>query len=464
MATKYEYGVNEVPPFRHLLVLSLQHVMLMFVSIAFPVIFAGQINASVEFTAALITFSMLASGFGSIMQSVRWPFLGSGYLCPNVCGPSYFSLSLSAAWTGGMPLMRGMIIVAGLVEVVLAPVVQKLKQVFPNYIVGLVVALVGVSVITPSVTSLFGLAYRGDAIGGGSVLVGFFSLAVMVLCNVWGKGLVRMYCLLIGMLAGWTAALLCLPESRLALAALHGQAWFAWPRMPWRLWNLAFDARMAIPFVVIGISGSLKSFGNLLAAQRISEPHLETPNFKPLRNGLMADGLSTVLAGVLGGLAVDTSSSNVGLAGSTRVLSRWLAMAAGVIFILLSFSPILTTLFSLMPKPVLGASIVFAACFMLVTGLQQMFEEKWEARRTFVVGIALSLGLSTAFLPTLYARAPYVVRTFFTDPLPTATLLAVVINQVVNLDRTLAGLRLRRAQRRATAATTPQKDTPCPPN
>lgn len=443
MPLKYEYSVNEVPPLRHLLLLSLQHVMLMFVSIALPVIFAGQINASLEIASALVTFSMLASGIGSIMQAVRWPFMGSGYLCPNVCGPSYFSLSLSAAWTGGMPMMRGMTILAGLVEVVLAPIVQKLKNIFPNYIVGLVVSLVGVSVITPSVTSLFGLSYRGDAIAPGDAVVGFCALAVMVLCNVWGRGAVKMYCLLIGMLTGWLAALVFLPDSRLALGGLAGQKWFAWPRMPWGVWEYSFDPKLVLPFVVIGISGSLKSFGNLLAAQRISVPGLERPDFKPLRNGLMADGLSTVLAGVLGGLAVDTSSSNVGLAGSTKVLSRWLAMAAGVIFILLAFSPKLTTLFSLIPKSVLGASIVFAACFMIVTGLQQMFEEPWETRRTFVVGIALFLGLSTAFLPALYARSPRVIQAFFTDPLPTATILAVLVNQLVNLDRVFAKLRPR---------------------
>lgn len=324
MPAKYEYSVNEVPPFLHLIVLSLQHVMLMFVSLALPVLFASQINASLELTAALVAFSMLAAGIGSIMQAVKWPFMGSGYLCPNVCGPSYFSLSLSAAWLGGMPLMRGMTVLAGLVEVVMAPIVQKLKHVFPNYIVGLVVALVGVSVITPSVTALFGLVYRGDVLGNGYALIGFFTLAVMVFCNVWGKGPVKIYCLMIGMLAGWAAALCCLEESRLSLSALRDTAWVALPRMPWKAWEFAFDVGLALPFVIIGISGSLKSFGNLLAAQHISEPHLKQPDFKPLRNGLMADGLSTVLAGVLGGMAVDTSSSNVGLAASTNVLSRWL--------------------------------------------------------------------------------------------------------------------------------------------
>jgi len=443
MPQKYEYSVNEVPPFRHLLALSIQHVLLMFVSLSLPIIFASQINASVEFTAALVTFSMLAAGIGSILQSLRLPFIGSGYLCPNVCGPSYFSLSLTAAWTGGLPLMRGMIIIAGLMEMALAPLVQRLKHVFPTYIVGLVVAMVGISIIDASVTSLFGLSFRGDGIGSRDVLVGLFTLSVMVLSNVWGRGPAKMYCLLIGMLAGWIAALLFIPETRLVLGALQGKPLFSLPRMPYHLLDVAIDPKMLIPFVVIGISGSLKSFGNLLAAQRLSQPELKDPDFRPIRNGLMADGLSTVMAGVLGGMAVDTSSSNIGLAGSTKVLSRWLSMTAGIIFILLAFFPRFTTLLSLMPKPVLGASILFAGCFMIVTGLQEMFSESWEIRRTFVVGISLFFGLSTAFLPFLYARAPYVFRTFFTDPLPTTTLLAVLINQIINLDRTVPAL-LRR--------------------
>ena len=103
-AKSYEYSVNQVPPAGHLLISSLQHILLMVISLVLPILFASQISGSAEFAATLIAFSMLAAGLGSIIQSVGIPFIGSGYLCPNVCGPSYFSLSLSAAWAGGLPL------------------------------------------------------------------------------------------------------------------------------------------------------------------------------------------------------------------------------------------------------------------------------------------------------------------------------------------------------------------------
>lgn len=431
---KLEYAVNEVPPAGHLIVLSIQHVLLMFVTVALPIIFTSQMSETAEFGATLVTFSMLAAGLGSIVQSVGLPFIGSGYLCPNVCGPSYFSVSLSAAWMGGLPLMRGMIIIAGLLEMALAPVVQKLKHVFPKFIVGLVVAMVGVSIIKMSVSSLFGLEYKGDAIRSTDILIGMVSLMVMVLSNLWGKGFLKIYCLLIGMIAGWLFALVLESEYFLNLARINSVPFFAFPTVGPEFRQITFDFGLLVPFVVISVSGSLKSFGNLLAAQKLSEPERESVDFVPIRKGLLADGFSTALAGLLGGMAVDTSSSNIGLAGSTKVLSRWISVTAGVIFILLAFCPKLTVAITLMPKPVLGASIIFAGCFMICTGLLEMFGEEWEPRKTFVVGISLIFGLSTAFLPELYARAPWLVKMFFTDPLPTTTILAVVLHQVLNLD------------------------------
>jgi xanthine permease XanP len=443
-AKSYEYSVNQVPPAGHLLISSIQHVLLMVISLSLPILFASQINGTAEFAATLIAFSMLAAGLGSIVQSVGLPFIGSGYLCPNLCGPSYFSLSLSAAWAGGIPLMRGMIIIAGLVEMAIAPIIQKLKRVFPTFIVGLVMAMVGVSVIKPSITSFFGLAFRDDAIQSIDIFVGMFSLMVMVLTNLWGRGFVKMYCLIMGMLSGWILALIIIPEYWHNLAAVRDFPIFALPAMGPEFRGITFDFKMIIPFVVIAIGGSLKSFGNLLVAQKISEPELQEPNFVPIRKGLLADGFSTALAGLLGGMAVDTSSSNIGLAGATKVLSRWISVGAGVIFVILAFFPKFVIILSMIPKPVLGASIIFSGSFMICTGLQEMFSETWDPRKTFIVGISLFFGLSTAFLPSLYARAPHFIQTFFTDPLPTTAIIAIVLNQVFNFDIVLGNLKKRK--------------------
>ena len=435
MARGRGYAVNQVPPLPHLLVSSLQHVLLMISALVIPILFASQLSGSAEFTASLIAFSMLAAGIGSIIQSAGVPFIGSGYLCPNVCGPSYFSVSLSAAWIGGIPLMRGMIILAGVVEMAIAPLIERLRKVFPTFIVGLVVAMVGVSILAPAITSFFGLAFRDDAIRSADMLVGGVSLLVMVLANLWGRRLAKMYCLLVGILAGWVLAAILAPEYWHDLASASDMPILAAPSIGQAFRGIAFDLKLVVPFVIIAISGSLKSFGNLLAAQGISEPGLSETKFAPIRKGLLADGFSTALAGLLGGMAVDTSSSNVGLAGATKVVSRWIGVGAGIVFLVLAFFPRLILALSTMPKPVMGASLIFAGSFMVCTGMKQMFSEPWNERKTFVVGISFFFGMSTAFLPSLYARTPHVIQTLFTDPLPTTTIVAVVLNQLFRVDR-----------------------------
>ena len=443
---KYEYSVNEVPPLVHLFLSAFQHVLIMVVAIGIPIIFAGQLNETPEFTASLVTFSMLASGIGSIIQALRLPYLGSGYLCPNLCGPSYLSISLSAAWVGGLPLMRGIIIVAGLVEIFLAPVIQKLKVVFPVYVVGLVVMMVGISIVQISITSFFGLTLQGDAINNIDILIGAISLFIMVCCNLWGKGFVKIYCLIIGLFSGWLLSLILIPEYWQNLLLVKNSPFFALPQFNTLLHPITFHWNLLIPLIVIAIGSTLKTFGNLLAAQKMSEPELDKVNFVPIRNGIVADGLATALSGLLGAMAVDTSSSNIGLAGATKVLSRWICIVAGLFFIVLAFFPMLTNALAFIPKPVLGASLIFSGCFMISAGFLQMLSEGWDQRKTFVIGIALFFGLSTSFLPSLYARSPKLIQTFFTDPLPTTTILAVMLNQIFNLDVLYETIKKRRSQ------------------
>ena len=137
------YKVNDVPPPGTLVVLSVQHMLFMFAASSFPAMLVRDIGGGVEMATALVSLTMIIAGIGSILQPMRWKYMGSGYLCPNLCGPSYLSASLHAAWVGGIPLMRGMILFSGLIEMALAPVVKKLRFMFPPIIVGLVVAMVG---------------------------------------------------------------------------------------------------------------------------------------------------------------------------------------------------------------------------------------------------------------------------------------------------------------------------------
>jgi len=142
----------------------------------------------------------------------------------------------------------------------------------------------------------------------------------------------------------------------------------------------------------------------------------------------MADAIAVTACGVFGGVASDTSASNVALSNATGVTSRWLGFAAGGLFMLLGFSPKLSAVLSIMPTPVMGAIIVFVASFMIISGLQIILSSKPDTRKTFVIGIPLIFGLSLQALPELYAQVVPWLRPLFGSALTLATVLAVALN------------------------------------
>ena len=99
------------------------------------------------------------------------------------------------------------------------------------------------------------------------------------------------------------------------------------------LWSLV------VPFLVVSLCASLKTFGNLITCQSINDEEWREPDMKSVGNGLLADSVSVFTGGLLGGVAADTSASNVGLSAATGVTSRWVAFAAGGVFMAMAFCP-----------------------------------------------------------------------------------------------------------------------------
>lgn len=440
------YGVDDVPPPGPLLALAVQQMLLLFTAATFPALLVREIGGDISLASSMVALTMVAAGLGSILQGLRLPFMGCGYLCPNVCGPSYLHLSLQAAWTGGLPVMRGMIILAGFVEMALAPLIKRLRSLFPPCVVGMVVMMVGISVIPMTVTNFFGAVYAGDELAWVDLAVGGLSLFLMVGLNIWGKGMLKMYCLLIGVAGGCLAAAILPTDFLHSLSQLKDKPFFDIPIYDLSVFSYGFDPGLALPFIIVGVCGSLKSFGNFMAAQKISEPWREELDMKPVSRGLLADGFTTVLSGLIGALAVDTSSSNVGLAGATKAVSRWIAVTAGAIFTALAFFPMVSYGIALIPRPVVGASLLFAVSFMIITGLMQIMEEPLDQRKIFVVGLSIIFGLSTEFVPGMYAMFPESIRPFFDSPLETSTVMAVLLYQLLHIDQTWASLRSKKVK------------------
>ena len=431
---KLIYGQDDVPPVGHLLLLSVQQGMLLILGAMLPVMLIKEVGGGNEQIVRIVSLTMLISGIGTILQARKGRWIGSGYLCPNVGGPSYLPLSLTALIQGGMPLMQGMLVFAGLGEMVLARVISKLRKLFPPLVVGMTVMMVGVSIIPMAFSNFCGSPLAGDVVIWQDIVVAIFSLLVMVGCNVWGKGAVKLYCLLIGIASGWALSLVLSPFDPVQYHAIKEAPVFALPFSGLSQFKLAFDWSLALPFLVISICGSLKSFGNLLAAQRITHPEMKETDMKPLGGGLMADGLSTALAGLIGAAAVDTSSSNVGLAAATRAVSRWIGICLGALYVAASCFPVVAAAIALVPAPVMGAAIIFAVTFMIITGINEMMSEPMDQRNIAVAGLSIIFGLSTSFVPELYAQLPHFLQPLFNNPLTATTILGIVLYQLAHFE------------------------------
>jgi NCS2 family nucleobase:cation symporter-2 len=252
----------------------------------------------------------------------------------------------------------------------------------------------------------------------------------MVALTIWGGVKLRLYSVLIGMSLGYTLSAVAglMPAER--LERLAGAPWIGVPMLE-HMFDVTFRWSLLPAFVIVSICGALKSFGNLIMCEKVNDDEWKKPDIKRIGDGLVADGLCVTLSGVLGGVASDTSSSNVSLASASGATSRYIGYAAGGLFILLGFSPKLGALLSIMPAPVQGAIVVFVTCFMVMSGLQIILTSKPDTRTTCVIGTALVFGLSLDIVPDLYAHVPPWLRPLFDSSLTLATVVAVTLNQLL---------------------------------
>jgi len=426
------YGVDDKVPLPMLFLLSFQHIFLMSSTLVLPVVLVTETGGGFEQLRSVVALTMIACGLGTIFQAFRFGWFGSGYLCPNLCGPNFFTASMTAAWLGGLPLMRGMTIFAGLVEIVFARTLRRVKFLFPPEITGLVVLMVAIGIIPLGVSKSLGINYEGEPIQGACVAVAFLTLLVMVGINIWGKGKLKLYSVLGGLVTGY---LLSLPTGLLTGAHFHTVAASPWLALPSTggMLNITFKWSLVPIFAIVSITGALKSFGNLIMCEKVNDSEWTRPDTRRVGNGLMADAFCVTVSGLIGGMASDTSASNVAFSAASGATSRYIGYMTGALFIALGFFPRITGVLCIMPMPVMGAILIFVTCFMIISGIQIIMGAGMDNRKTFVIGISIIFGLSLDLLPALFVDVPNAVRPLFESSLTLSTVLAVVLNQVLRL-------------------------------
>jgi len=417
------YGLEETPPFFVTVMNGLQHVGVIAINLVYPLLVFRTLNTPADVVTSLISSGMLVLGVATFLQAYRVGPMGSGYMCPATFTGTYLGPSLLAARTGGLPLVFGMTLFAGAVEMALAPLLNRLRAVFPPEVSGLVIFIIGWSGSIAGLRVVLG--QNAAPVSLNEWIVGIVTLGSMVALNVWGVGPLRMYCALIGLVIGYVAAAIGgLIDSH--IVSVVGET--PWIGLPGINLQWSFDTDLALAFAIAGMATAMKAAGTITVSQKMNDADWVRPDMKSVTGGVLADGASTVLAGLVGSVGTNTGTPAVGLAAATGVASRKVAYAAGTILILMGFLPKLPALLGLMPRPVVVAATLFAVSFIMINGLQIMTSRLLDARRTLIIALSIIAASTVELFPSIAALAPPMMRSVISSSLVLGTVTALALN------------------------------------
>jgi xanthine permease XanP len=422
------YGVDERPPFWDAVVVALQHVLAIAVNLVYPLLLARQAGLSSEAAADMLRIGMVALAAGVLLQAIPRGPIGCHYLAPMVYASPYLAPGFLAIEIGGMPLFWGMTIVAGLGTLAFASIWDRLRTFIPPEAAGLVVFLVGATI---GVAALRLLHQDDGTVGAAETWVTLITLAVMIALNVWGKGRLRLFSVLVGLVVGYIIAIATGVLGPDSFHTIAGLPVLAAPNISHMAWS--FDATLVIPFLVTALATAIVTTAIVTTYQRITDADWVRPDMRTITSGIRADGVGTIIAGLLCSFSIATGPANAGLVAATGVASRVVAYSVAAILLLAGVVPAFAALLTVMPVPVMAAGLLFPAAFIMINGVQIISSRVLDARRTVVIGAGILTFLLVALFPKTFAGANALLQPIVGSPLVFATIVALGLNLVFRI-------------------------------
>ena len=419
------YGLEEPPPVVVTWISAIQHVGVSSIFMVYPLIIARQAGLPPDQVTNVLQLGFLALAVAVLLQALPRGPVGSRFLAPSIFTGIYLAPSLLAVKAGGLPLIWGMTIFAGLVEMALSRIWSRLRPFIPPESAGLVVFLVGTIIGLAAFRVMLEDSPSG-ALSARDGIVAGASIAVMIALNIWNKGRLKLFCILIGMCVGYfTAGMVGLLTAHDLSDLLH-RPLIALPSVSRISW--AFDWSLAVPFAISGLASAMSSTAVVTTYQRLTDADWVRPDMASIGRGVLGDGIATTVSGLLGTYGLTISTANVGLVAATGVASRVIAFAVAAIFTVAALQPTLTGLLTIMPRPVMAAAMLFTAVFIMISGIQIISTRVLDGRRTLVIGIGMMAFIVVSVYPAAFIGAPRWAYPLVTSPLVLATLVALSLN------------------------------------
>ncbi|KUL39902.1 nucleobase:cation symporter-2 family protein [Actinoplanes awajinensis] len=430
MSTEVEkHPVDQMLPFGRLAVLGLQHVLVMYAGcVAVPLIVGGALKLDGSTIAILVNADLFVAGVITVVQSFGiWKIFG--VRLPVVAGATFTALNpmilIGAKY--GMPAVYGAILVSGVFGLLIAKPFAKVIHLFPPLVTGTVITIIGLSLIDAGAGLIAG--NNEDAPGYGSLshlaLAGAIVLLIILL-NRFTTGFLASLSVLIGLVAGIVAA------SFMGLVDFSGVGdadWFGLAR-PFYFGAPEFQAAAIVSMCIVMLVIFVESTADMIA---VGEAVEKPPTENDIARGLAADGLSGVLAGVFNSFLDTAFAQNVGLVQVTRVRSRFVVTAAGVILVALGLIPKLGEIIAAVPGPVIGAAALVMFATVTAVGIRSLRRVEFDGTQNLlIIAVSLGVGMIPVVAPNFYEKMPDELQIIFGSSITTTVIVVFLLNLLFN--------------------------------
>ena len=426
-------AVDAMLPIPKLAAYGMQHVLVMSAgAVAPPLIIGAALNLSAETVAFLINCDLFVTGLAILIQSLGFP--GFGVRLPVIMGVSFASVGPMVAMaqdpTIGLPGIFGATIAAGLFGLAMRPFFYRLVAFFPQLVTGTVILIIGVTLLPVGIRWAGGGAGAADFGAPVHLAVAGLVLCVILVVSRFATGFVANIAVLIGLVAGlliaWPLGLFHL-EGLATRPVLELVTPF---RFGWPTFHLSAVVAMCIVMMVTLV----ESTGMFLAVGDIVGKPVDRPT---LTRGLMADSLSTLIAGIFNTFPHTSFSQNVGLVNMTRVRSRYVTATSGFIILAVSIFPKLAFVIASIPPAVLGGAGIVIFGMVASAGLRIVGEaDLGDRRNQIVVAVSIGLSLIPMAAPTFFsATMPDWTGPILHSGITLGSISAILLNLLLNSDR-----------------------------
>lgn len=421
---KLMYGINHKPNLSMQILLGFQHIFAAFGGIiVVPLVISSALNFDAATSTALMSATILAAGVATFIQAKGVGRVGSRVACIMGTDFTFVSPSIAVGSAAGLPGIIGATILGSFIEIILSFFIKPLMKIFPPLVTGTVVCLIGLTLLPVSIDWAAGGSGASDY---GSILNVSIAMAVMIftlLLNHYAKGITSTASILIGMAVGYIA---CIPLGMVDFSAVKDAAWFSMPKIFG--YGVDFNFKYVIPFIPAYLVTTIETVGCLKAVCQVSKVPDDDDT---IGRGVLADGVGSMLAGCLGTFPNTSFSQNVGVIPLTKVASRYVAIMAGIILIILGFFPKFSAIINIMPSPVLGGVGIVMFGTVAAAGIQTLSKVKLTNRNLLIIAAAIGLGLGVTFRPEILNNLPEGIKMIFSSGISTGTIAALVLNLVL---------------------------------